>query len=170
MGKDKGLILLLKSNNEEAIQTVYKKYSVLVRYIIKNIVKEENACDELMNDAFLKFYSNVYRLDEDRDISPYLTTIAKNLAYNYVSRKNNNIVYSDKIVDDKSTIESEENDNKALDIIESYLDGIELQVVTLKIINGYTYEEIKEALNISTSEAYRKYQSGIKKIKERVNG
>lgn len=168
MVKDEALILLLKSKDENAFQAIFKKYYKLVKGVINNIVKDDSVSEELVNDTFLKMYNAIGTFDETKKISPWLTTIAKNLAINYINRNDKNIVYSQSIVENDA-IENEK-DTTANDIIESYLDGIEYEVVKLRIIDDYTYEEIKETLGISLSESYRKYKSGIKKIKERVNG
>lgn len=164
MTKEEILIGLLKEQNEDAFEAIYEKYNKLVFLVINNIVQDKEASKELTSDTFMKMYKHISSYDIKRKFSTWLTTIARNTAINYINRdKNKNLVYDEELVNRVEA--SEEPSENASTIITSTLEGIERDVVKLKIVDNFTYQEISEILNISVSEVFRKYRSGIQKIK-----
>ena len=149
MIKEEVLISKLKKQDEEAFEEIYEKYCKLVFLVINNIVHDKEVTKELTSDTFMKMYKSISTFDSSKKFSPWLTTIARNTAINYVNRTEDN------------------NNDEAIKII-STLEGLEQKIVELKIMNNCTYSEISQILNISKSEVYRKYNSGIQKIKNSI--
>lgn len=166
MTKEEILIGLMKEKNEDAFEAIYEKYYKLVFLVINNIVRDKEVTKELVSDTFVKMYKNISSFDTKRKFSPWLTTIAKNTALNYVNRdQEKNIVYDEEIV---SRVEATSSTDDAAQIISSTLEGLEQEVVKLKIVDDCTYQEISEILDITVSEAFRKYRSGLQKIKNNL--
>ena len=166
MTKEEILITLMKEKNEDAFETIYNKYYKLVFLVINNIVHDKEVSKELTSDTFVKMYKSIHTYDVKRKFSTWLTTIARNTAINYINRdKDKNIVYDEEII---SRVEATSEPAEANTIITSTLEGIEQDVVKLRIVDDCTYQEISEILNISISEVFRKYRSGIQKIKNSI--
>lgn len=164
MIKEEVLISKLKKQDEEAFEEIYEKYCKLVFLVINNIVHDKEVTKELTSDTFMKMYKSISTFDSSKKFSPWLTTIARNTAINYVNRdKDKHLVYNEEIVNSTE----DNNNDEAIKII-STLEGLEQKIVELKIMNNCTYSEISQILNISKSEVYRKYNSGIQKIKNSI--
>lgn len=164
MIKEEVLISKLKKQDEEAFEEIYEKYCKLVFLVINNIVHDKEVTKELTSDTFMKMYKSISTFDSSKKFSPWLTTIARNTAINYMNRdKDKHLVYNEEIVNS-----TEDNNNDETIKIISTLEGLEQKIVELKIMNNCTYSEISQILNISKSEVYRKYNSGIQKIKNSI--
>ena len=164
MIKEEVLISKLKKQDEEAFEEIYEKYCKLVFLVINNIVHDKEVTKELTSDTFMKMYKSISTFDSSKKFSPWLTTIARNTAINYMNRdKDKHLVYNEEIVNSTE----DNNNDEAIKII-STLEGLEQKIVELKIMNNCTYSEISQILNISKSEVYRKYNSGIQKIKNSI--
>lgn len=162
--KEEKLIERMLEHDEEAFEEIYEKYYRLVFLVIMKVVKDKETTKELISDTFLNAYKSLATFDKSRNFSTWLTTIARNVALNYVERKKDkHLVYDEEIVNLAEDVKVKE----ASSII-SVLEGLEYEVVELKIMNNCTYQEISDILNISLSEAYRKYKSGIEKLKKSI--
>ena len=137
MIKEEVLISKLKKQDEEAFEEIYEKYCKLVFLVINNIVHDKEVTKELTSDTFMKMYKSISTFDSSKKFSPWLTTIARNTAINYVNRdKDKHLVYNEEIVNSTE----DNNNDEAIKII-STLEGLEQKIVELKIMCtlNYTY-------------------------------
>jgi len=69
----------------------FKKYYGFLMGIGRSYVKSEDLAQEIVQDAFLKFFDSVGKLEQNPVILPWLRRIAVNTAIDYY-RKNQNWV------------------------------------------------------------------------------
>lgn len=164
MIKEDLITSFIQTRSDEAFEKIYSQYHNLVFVIINNIVHDNEVSKELTSDTFFRMYKSIDTFKIGSSFTPWISKIARNLAINYLNRdKDKNVVYNEDIV---LSTEELTNDSFSLPDINTILSGKELKIVKMKVIENYTYREICDSLEINLSDAYRSYQSGIKKIKE----
>lgn len=76
----------LMNGNENAFRTLFDKYSNDIFAYGLSIVKSRQYAEELVQDVFLKIWSNRERLNMDLSFRAYIYTIARNLAFNFLKK------------------------------------------------------------------------------------
>ncbi len=150
--------------SQKLLYQAYYNYgmSISLRYAGN---REEAA--EILNDAFMKIFTNLKRFDLTRPFKPWLRKILVNTAINHYHRKQHEI-----------KAEGMDNAINASDT-EKILSGISYQevigllqrlppayrtVFNLYVIEGYTHEEIAGMLHIATGTS----KSNLFKAKEQL--
>ena len=80
----------IKENNKTKIdnlfEEIYYSYRKLVSFIIAKYVNNHMDVEDLTSDVFINFYKKIH-VSEINNIKYYLVTSAKNLAINYLNKK-----------------------------------------------------------------------------------
>ena len=117
MGISKRTILGFIAGKQEAIEKVYLAYKNLMCFIIANYVDNQDDCDDVLSDAFLKAIEHKNEIKDPDNIKYYLSSIAKNEAINFQKKKRS--VPSSDIIDEMYG--EEDRTNELLNTIEHFL-------------------------------------------------
>jgi len=82
----KVVILDFINGEEYAFTQIYKLYYKDVRSYCFKHTRAAEIAEELASDIFLRFWEARANLDPDKDIEPYLFTIAKNVTFTWLKR------------------------------------------------------------------------------------
>ena len=166
MGRVKEIIRQMKDNDYRSFDEFYSMTSKLVYYIISDIIKNRQTVEDLMQDTYLKFIQNINSVNPNQNPNAYLAQIAKNLALNEYNKRKRVVVddtYFTNLKDQQSDVGS------GIDLgIINYLEGIEKEVVTLKLIGDLKFREIAGMLNKPIGTVQWVYNNAIKKLREKV--
>lgn len=166
MGRVKEIIRQMKDNDYRSFDEFYSMTSKLVYYIISDIIKNRQTVEDLMQDTYLKFIQNIGSVNPNQNPNAYLAQIAKNLALNEYNKRKRVVVddtYFTNLKDQQSDVGS------GIDLgIINYLEGIEKEVVTLKLIGDLKFREIAGMLNKPIGTVQWVYNNAIKKLREKV--
>ena len=156
----------MKLDNKSIFEEFYSKYKKLVYGIAFSILKNKEDSEDITQIVFSKIYSlNTEKLPT-KNYASWLYSLTKNETISYLRKKNNNINL-DNIYD----IKDYNNDiDNVIDEIEfnrliSKLNDTEKQIVTLKIIGGFSFDEIGKFLNLASGTVKWKYYKSINSLK-----
>lgn len=122
---------------------------------------------EILNDSFMKIFSNLKKFDLSKPFKPWLRKILVNTAINHYHKKQREIH-----VEEMQNAKNESDTEKILSGI-SYEEVIGLlhklppayrTVFNLYVIEGYTHDEIAKMLHIATGTS----KSNLFKAKEQL--
>jgi RNA polymerase sigma-70 factor (family 1) len=80
---ERELLSLLKQGNEQAFEKIYKSYSSRLFGNVFKMVKSETSTQEIVQDVFIKIWSNRDSIDLDKSFRSYLFRIAENKVYDF---------------------------------------------------------------------------------------
>ena len=156
----------MKLDNKSIFEEFYSKYKKLVYGIAFSILKNKEDSEDITQIVFSKIYSlNTEKLPT-KNYASWLYSLTKNETISYLRKKNNNINL-DNIYD----IKDYNNDiDNVIDEIEfnrliSKLNDTEKQIVTLKIIGDFSFDEIGKFLNLPSGTVKWKYYKSINSLK-----
>ena len=113
----------------------------------------------------MKFLNNINNVNLGQNPNAYLAQIAKNLAINEYNKQK-------RVVVDDSYFENlgeNKKDNIGIDLgVINYLEGIEKEIVTLKIVGNLKFREIAEILDKPLGTVQWTYNEAIKKLRKKV--
>ena len=157
---DEDLVKLVSSGEIEKFGILMERYSPkLFRYGRKFLVDNDNI-EDVVQDVFIKTYTNIKSFDTNQRFSPWIYRIAHNTFVNAI--KKNSIsalnlfdfdtLLSHTVVDDPIVKEREQREIKQ--IVDKGLENIEAkyrEILVLYYIEELSYKEIADILQIPTS-------------------
>lgn len=146
---------------------LYKEFYNYGMSISLRYAGNRDEASEILNDSFMKIFSNLKKFDLQKPFKPWLRKILVNTSINHYHKKRREIR-----VEEMQKAKNEWDSEKILSGI-SYQEVIGLlqklppayrTVFNLYVIEGYTHEEIAGMLNIATGTS----KSNLYKAKEQL--
>lgn len=75
-----------KEGKQKAFTTLYDKYYRLIRYVIRDIVKNDDVADDLLSVTFTKAFQKIDSFVDNISFEMWLKMIARNTAIDYIRR------------------------------------------------------------------------------------
>lgn len=153
---DSDLIDRLQQADLDALGLLFERYRTRVYRTALAIVRDPAVAEDILQDCFLKIYTNAHRIDTNRPLAPWLYRVTVNLSYTWLSRGQGRRTPIDNLVDrlvspmrqapDRLTeqIELKQNVRKAIGSL--CLD--QRVVVVLYYLNNLGLQEIAEILDL----------------------
>lgn len=151
--EDKELILLVKANNYEAFELLYKRYASKLYSFSLRILKDKVEAEEIVQDTFLKIWEKRLEIKEDLTFNTYLVTVGKHKIYNFFRRKLVQQKYDSSLPKDLELSE-EDADAHIEDLRTLMLQKIarlperQREIMLLKL-EGMSNEEIADSFQLS---------------------
>lgn len=164
-----------KHGDKEAFNQIYNRYYRLIRYIIFDIIKNDETTKDLVEATFIKAFEKISFYRNPISFEAWLKTIAVNTAIDHIRQsKDTNLNYE---IDDEenklqlpemspdpetSLIELEDIENLkvALTLLRPRLRNL----VELRYYNGLSYKQLSAKLNIPIGSV----KSDLNKAKHRL--
>jgi RNA polymerase sigma-70 factor (ECF subfamily) len=80
---DSTLTQRLKARDQQAMAELYDRYGRLVYAVIHNQVNDHHVTEDLVQETFLRIWTNIHTADENRSLGPWILTVARNRAIDY---------------------------------------------------------------------------------------
>lgn len=139
----------MMQRREHIWHELYAYESEIYGYI-KNAVGDGNVARDLYQDVFFTAVQNLDQLDENRSLKNWLFTVTRNRVINYYK------FHKRREYDDLSDamLETAINENSGMELIQATLDQLterQREILVLREIEGWNYEEIAAQLGLSMS-------------------
>ena len=162
----KNLFAKIKNNNNTAFEELYSKYSKLIYKIAYSILKNKSDAEDITQIVFEKIYSMDKENLPTKNETSWIYSVTKNETLNYFKSNRNNINLDD-------IYEIEDNNQEISKIIDqenykrliSKLNDNEKEIISLKIISNFSFEEIGKILNMPTGTVKWRYYKAINTLK-----
>ena len=155
---DSELIERLQHDDLDALGVLFERYRDRVFRTAVVIVRKSAAAEDILQDCFLKVYTNAQRIDTSRPLAPWLYRVTVNLSYTWLSRGKNRRTPLDNVMDllvspmrqapDRLTEQTELRQNVRKAINDLTID--QRVVVVLYYLNGLSLQDIAEILDLPT--------------------
>ena len=155
---EKELLLLLLNGNEQAFEKIYQLYSTRLYGNLLKLVKSEAEAQEILQDVFLKIWENRQSIDIEKSFRSYLFKIAENKVVDFFRKAARDkkresrliLLATYKYLPVEDLLQSDERSvilQKAIDSLPPQRQ----QVFRLCKLEGKSYKQVSELLNISVS-------------------
>lgn len=155
MGEEKELVMKATEGDKSSFEKLVLKYTKGLYGYVFNMLGHQQAAQDVVQEAFVKAYKNMYSFNANKCFSTWLYTIAKNSDLNYIkaNKKYEFIDVEEKVSDfdnPEAVCISNEDSKKLANAIDKLSEKYKV-LIYLKYINNLSYEEISKELNISKS-------------------
>jgi len=172
---DKDILQKLKDENSrnEGFSLIVEKYSQQLYYHIRRMVISHEDANDLVQDTFIKAYTNLDKFRFDSAIYTWIYRIGTNTCLNFLDKKKRQYTFTALSFEDKlaNKLESDE-----------YFDGDEIQkklqkailtlppkqrlVFNMRYYEELKYDEISEILNTSVGGLKASYHHAVTKVEK----
>ena len=83
----KHLVELSKKGDQQAIAQLYEQTSRRAYYLAKQLVKDEDQAQDIVQDAYVKVFTNLPLLEQVENFQGWLNTIVVNRSKDYLKKK-----------------------------------------------------------------------------------
>lgn len=166
---------LLRDDNPKALEIIYDYLGKkLYGYLLTILCSEEKA-EDVMQNVFVKIAEKRDRIAAANNITGYIFKVARNEAMDYFRaqpKHHEDISRYENILCIKEEHKDKVDDEEIKEISKSLgiLPQKQREVISMKIFQEMTFEEISRALRISQNTAASRYRYGIKKLKNSLRG
>jgi RNA polymerase sigma-70 factor (ECF subfamily) len=175
---DAELIVLAQANDHAAFETLVRRYSERAYRAAYRVVRDQQAAEEVLQEALIKAYRALPRFEARSSFYTWLYRITVNLALDRRRRGKRApaVEWDDAIaheIDPRSTLPEPANPEVAslrVEVRDLVAEGIQLlpdgqrEVLLLREVDGLSYEEIAETMQISKGTVMSRLHYARKKM------
>lgn len=158
-------------NSDSAFKKLVDLYKERLYWHIRNMVKNHEDADDILQNTFIKVYKNIKKFKGDSKLYSWMYRIATNESITFLNSKAR-----------KMSVSNEELQQKLIDNLESdvYFEGSEIQlklqkaiatlpekqrlVFTMRYLEEIKYREMAEILDMTEGSLKSNYHHAVKKV------
>ena len=166
---DEKLIFKIADGDMDAFRSLYDAVSGSVYGFVLSILKNKYDADDVLQETFLKVYSNAANYAANGKPMAWILTIAKNSAYSKLRDTGKTESFEELTTEpmDFSSVENAEQ-RVLVEMLFKHLTDEEKQILMLHAVSGMKYREIASFMDIPLNTVLSKYHRAVKKLKERI--
>ena len=169
------LIALLKQGDEAAFNEIYSRYSMLIFYRVNQMLRDEEASKDLVQDVFISIWNKSAAIREDANLAGYLYISARNKIFNLIKKgkvRSDYLSSLAKYASEVSTATMDELDEK--DLLRLINEEIERLPVKMKEVfelsrkENLSHMEIAGRLGISDTTVKKQINRALRILRLRL--
>ncbi len=165
------LLKRLKLHEEQAYQFLYDHYSKALFVIIKQIITQQEAAEDLLQETFVKIWQNIHTYDGSRGrLYTWMLSIARNLSIDRTRSKEFNKQSKTATLQDTVYTSVPTEEARVVDIglrkVLSTIPEENARLIDLAYFKGYTQEEIAKILAMPVGTVKTRMRSAIANLRK----
>lgn len=165
-----------REGDEIAFREIYTYFSPKVYRFAYSFLKEKQHSEEIVQETFLSLWENHHKFEENKPLEPYLFTIAKRLVLDQLRKKISTDTLRSKLLVAISVQHNETEEqiifSDMLVFAEKAIKELPQQqqmVFRLSRLEGLSYDEIAQRLNLSRNTVKNHLGVAAKKLRTSFN-
>ncbi len=150
------LVKQLKKGDVSSFNLIFKNYNQKVYNFCLQLLKNKNEAEEITQEVFIALWQNRDKIDTKSSIVAYILAIARNQIYKVFRKSLYKQAYIENLINSQSKMDFITEDQVMYNELNSFLNiSIEKlppkrrEVFILSRMEGLTYKEIAQKLNIA---------------------
>jgi len=167
---DKQLIKKAASDNRQAQQALYEKFSPKMLSVCRQYVKDLQFAEDVMVNGFVKVFKHLNSFKHEGSFEGWIRKIMVRESISHL-RKQQFIVYDDDVIErnnDSKTLQSSELDVAHIQLLIDALPTGYKTVFILNTVEGYRHQEIAKMLDITESTSKTQLFKARKMLQEKL--
>jgi RNA polymerase sigma-70 factor (ECF subfamily) len=178
--EEKELVRLSREGSEEAFAELVKKYRIKVFNLAYSLTRDRDVADDLAQEAFIKAYYALPRFQSRSGFGTWLYRIAINHVRDYLRKKSrmiqisienikeSSILQEDKMMKEEKESTEEQRKQLVYQSIRSLTEKHQV-ILSLRDIQGFSYEEISKILKISAGTVDSRIHRARKMLRKKLS-
>lgn len=162
-----------KQGDQKAMEQLYDYYAPKMKAICLRYVKYHEEAEDILQEAFIKVFTNIHRYQDNTNLTGWIKTIVINTSINmYYKNKNMQLNVTYDAVSGNEQYASSIAENLNLEdlrkVINSLPEGYRA-IFNMYAVDGFDHKEIGSMLKISESTSRSQYARARKVLIEKLN-
>lgn len=172
--EEKQLLERLSKDDEAAFRVIFDRYRGRLYFFAWSITQSEMVAEEIVQDIFLKLWTQRKELTELNSLNAWLQILTRNHAYNYLKRLSNEKIILKELAETRDHSSGTNNDIQWREyqrILRHAIDDLparQKEVYIMSRAEDMSYAEIAEQLGISVNTVKFHMKEALSFIKSRV--
>lgn len=166
---DSQLIIGIRNGDYISYKTLFTRYYNPLCYYVHSIVDNRDDSEDIIQNLFIKFWTNRHKIEIQNNVRIYLYKTARNMALNYLRDEN---VYKTALAEmqstsgclDDSELEYEEFNSILADCID-HLPPRGKEILLMHRLDGLKQKDISEKLEISVNTIKNHMRVALQRLK-----
>jgi RNA polymerase sigma factor (sigma-70 family) len=173
LNTEEELVRQLQLHEEQAFQYLYDHYSKSLFTVICQLVTQQEAAEDVLQQVFIKIWKNIHLYDVTKGrLFTWMLNIARNQAIDFTRSREFNksgktIALSEDVYTDREVSSINVRDIGLGRVLES-LPEDSRKVLELSFFSGYSHQEIATMLQLPLGTVKTKIRAIIKELRKRV--
>jgi len=166
----------IKNGNQLAFATIYDRYNKQMYLLAYRYLKNREMAEDAVQQVFVNFWVKRVNINEHLNIRSFLFTSLKNHTLNTIRDENRAIAKNYQYLMESFHVSLDEGEieqsHEMTSLIEKAVENLSpqrKQIYYLKIMGGYSNQQIADKLNISVNTVKSQYYHILKEIREFVS-
>lgn len=162
----------MKAGDRESFNQIFRRYySPLVRFCIRFVADSDNAA-EIVQDLFVKLWSNREKLSFKSSFESYMLTSVRNSALTFINKERSHAEANLRVYSDESDANDPSETLQSNNLEESYRRILKTmpekrrEVFLASRFDGLKYAEIADKFGISQKTVETQMSAAIKQLRE----
>ncbi|ERJ58992.1 MULTISPECIES: RNA polymerase sigma factor [Sphingobacterium] len=173
---DQQLVILLKKEDRLAFAEIYERYAIVLYYKVNQILRDEDASKDVIQDLFTFIWERSDNLDENQNLSGYLYIASRSRVLNLIQKGKTKSDYLSEIGKFSEIVANETleklDEKELLRLVTNEIDKLPTkmrEVFQLSRIEDLSHREIAQKLGISETTVKKQVQNALKILKQRLS-
>ncbi len=172
---DHDLITAYLNGDDRSFEILVDRYQHSLYYTVRSIIFDGEEAKEITQRAFVRAFNNLKRLKNKKNFRSWLFRIAINLTRDHIRKRKTHHSIKSWMTNGNNPTDMPEQAMLASEIkhyIKLALDSLpprQRQVVTLRLLKGFSFKEIANLLEIKEESARSSFHFGIKRLKKQLS-
>lgn len=170
---DGAFVSLLKHGEQTVMESVYQKFAHRVFDVAFFVLKDTGWSEDIVQEVFIKLWNNRDKLDEEKELWPFIYTITKRETLNKLKSIKSSkaafdnllILATDKFASNDRLLENKELGSEIFKQVEG-LPTQQRTVFVLSKIEGATQDEIAQQLKVSKNTVRNHMAQAVKSLRK----
>jgi len=163
----------INAGNEQCLAELYRLFSKRLHHFARVITRSPEVAEEIVEDVFVKLWSNRHRINEVENLTVYLYVAVKNRSLNAISQKAKELIrapFDDLDIETGQVVSDPYNLLVTAEMMKRMQQAVDNLPPRCKMIfklvreDGLKHREVAEILNISSNTVDVQMAIAIKKI------
>jgi RNA polymerase sigma-70 factor (family 1) len=163
----------INAGNEQCLAELYRLFSKRLHHFARVITRSPEVAEEIVEDVFVKLWSNRHRINEVENLTVYLYVAVKNRSLNAISQKATELIkapFDDLDIEASQVVTDPYNLLVTAEMMKRMQQAVDNLPPRCKMIfklvreDGLKHREVAEILNISINTVDVQMAIAIKKI------
>ncbi|MEK4426150.1 RNA polymerase sigma factor [Solibacillus sp. FSL K6-1523] len=162
------VITRVKNGENHYFAHIINYYEQKVFTTVIRIIRNHAAAEDIVQDIFIKVFYSLHKYEKTGSFNAWLYRIVVNYCFDYLRKhKHQTIEIESEITDSRypEKILLLRERNEELEQLLQQLDKADYMVLLLKYVNGLSYDEISEVLQITLNDVRNKLHRSKRKLR-----
>ncbi|MFH1075168.1 MAG: sigma-70 family RNA polymerase sigma factor [Candidatus Firestonebacteria bacterium] len=166
--------VLMGNDNPAALEIIYDHLGNKIFHYLLCILCSKEKAEDVMQNLFVSIVEKRDKISKVSNITGYIFMMAKNQAIDYIRAAKKERIFKEEDLSNVLCLKEPDKEEKDKTIRKDIAEAInslplkQKEVISMKIFQEMTFEEISKTLNISINTISGRYRYGINKLRRKL--